>query len=185
MAFPDGLRLIIAVSGAVARKGGERMEDYNNAALLAGWAAEAAAAGGAGEWAHLIPEGGGGAAGRDVAAVAGGRAAAEGAPPRAASAASAASAIGTVPHVAPSVTAAGGEEGGGGGGRHTLASVLLRLSEQMGLPPSSGLVADEAERRCGCSQPTIFPRAPARAPLSPTPGQPQPSNDHPPLPRAG
>ena len=40
--FPASLRLVIAVSGATARKGEERLADYNNAVLLARWAADAA-----------------------------------------------------------------------------------------------------------------------------------------------
>ena len=41
--FPHDFTFIIAVSGAAARKGVERRADYNNAAMLARWAAEAAA----------------------------------------------------------------------------------------------------------------------------------------------
>lgn len=44
--FPPSLRFVIAVSGATARKGAERLADYNNAALLAKWAAHAAMAAG-------------------------------------------------------------------------------------------------------------------------------------------
>lgn len=44
LAFPAELRFVIAVSGATARKGEERLADYNNAALLARWAAHAATA---------------------------------------------------------------------------------------------------------------------------------------------
>ena len=43
--FPQSLAFVVAVSGATARKGAERLADYNNAALLASWAAEAAASG--------------------------------------------------------------------------------------------------------------------------------------------
>ena len=42
--FPPRLRVVLAVSGAAARKGAERLQDYNNAALLARWAAAASAA---------------------------------------------------------------------------------------------------------------------------------------------
>jgi len=42
--FPRDLRVVLAVSGATARKGAERLQDYNNAALLARWAAFASAA---------------------------------------------------------------------------------------------------------------------------------------------
>ncbi|KAL1518550.1 hypothetical protein AB1Y20_002839 [Prymnesium parvum] len=42
--FPAALRLVIAVSGATAHKGTERLHDYNHAALLALWAADAAMA---------------------------------------------------------------------------------------------------------------------------------------------
>ena len=44
--MPPGLVFVLAVSGAVARKGAERLADYNNAALLAGWAATSAVEGG-------------------------------------------------------------------------------------------------------------------------------------------
>ena len=41
--MPRSLCFVIAVSGATARKGAEKLADYNNAVLLAGWAAAAAA----------------------------------------------------------------------------------------------------------------------------------------------
>ncbi len=43
--FPPSLVLVLAVSGATAHKGSDKLQDYNNAALLARWAAAAAAAG--------------------------------------------------------------------------------------------------------------------------------------------
>eukprot|EP00966_Prymnesium_polylepis_P207261 4800686-Prymnesium_polylepis.2 len=52
--FPRTLRFVVAVSGATAQKGAERLADYNNAALLARWAADAAMAG------EAIAESGGG-----------------------------------------------------------------------------------------------------------------------------
>ena len=45
MPFPRHLRLLVAVSGATAQKSAEKLHDYNNAALLARWAAAAAMAG--------------------------------------------------------------------------------------------------------------------------------------------
>ena len=44
LAFPPSFRLVVAVSGATAHKGSDKLQDYNNAALLARWAAAAAAA---------------------------------------------------------------------------------------------------------------------------------------------
>ena len=40
--FPPDLCMLIAVSGAIAQKGAERLRDYNDAALMARWAAAAA-----------------------------------------------------------------------------------------------------------------------------------------------
>ena len=40
--FPRGLTMLLAVSGATAQKGAERLRDYNDAAMLARWAASAA-----------------------------------------------------------------------------------------------------------------------------------------------
>ena len=42
--FPAGMCMLIAVSGATAQKGAERLKDYNDAAMLARFAAAAAAA---------------------------------------------------------------------------------------------------------------------------------------------
>ena len=54
--FSPELKLIIAVSGAEAHKGGDKLADYNNASLLARWAAHAA--GGAAAAAEAAAAGG-------------------------------------------------------------------------------------------------------------------------------
>jgi galactokinase len=144
--FPDGLRLIIAVSGAAARKGAERMEDYNNAAMLAGWAAEAAAAG---EESDAAVAGTARAAEGErsgaAAAVEGGAAAGNAGTQVAAPATAATTTAGAACDGAPDVGPAGGHDETAD--PPTLASVLQRVSEQMGLHPSSDLIVDEAERR--------------------------------------
>ena len=141
--FPRSMTMLLAVSGATAQKGAERLRDYNDAAMLARWAASAAAA----ESAR--------ASGRDAAS-----AAAAASVTSEAGAEAACSPPKKAAKMAQGAVAAAGAVAAKGDGRTpptakdassppTLAAVVAAEADRLGATPLDARVVRELSRRIG------------------------------------